>query len=80
MDSDESTPSPSPLARAAGARVGWDARARLFVVEADASGRATPTTWIAGELKGPMSAAASAESGLVAGHALADAIAKEAAR
>jgi sarcosine oxidase subunit alpha len=68
------------LARAAGARVGWDARARLFVVEADASGRSTPTTWIAGELKGPMSAAASAESGLVAGHALADSFANEAAR
>ncbi|MDX2012926.1 MAG: 2Fe-2S iron-sulfur cluster-binding protein [Myxococcaceae bacterium] len=64
------------LARAAGARVSWNGRSRLFTVEADASGRATPTTWVAGELRGPMSAAASAEGGLVAGQALADDVAR----
>ncbi|MCA3013270.1 MAG: (2Fe-2S)-binding protein [Myxococcaceae bacterium] len=60
------------LARAAGARVAYSPRARLFVVEADAHGRATPSTWVAGELRGPMSASASAEQGLVAANALAD--------
>ncbi|MBE2250235.1 MAG: (2Fe-2S)-binding protein [Myxococcus sp.] len=59
------------LARAAGARVGWDERSRLFTVEADASGRATPTVWVAGELRGPMSAAAAAEQGLVAAASIA---------
>lgn len=59
------------LARAAGARVGWDARARLFTVEADSTGRCAERVWVAGELRGPMSAAAAAEQGLVAAEAIA---------
>jgi pyruvate/2-oxoglutarate dehydrogenase complex dihydrolipoamide dehydrogenase (E3) component len=65
---------PSPaieLARAAGARVSWESRSQLFVVEADAKGACTQTVWVAGELRGPMSAAAAAEQGLVAGEAIA---------
>ncbi|MBL8924225.1 MAG: (2Fe-2S)-binding protein [Myxococcaceae bacterium] len=62
------------LARAAGARVGWDARARLFAVEADAAGKAAAELWVAGELRGPMSAAAAAEQGLVAAEAIAAAV------
>ncbi len=54
------------LARAAGARVGWDSRAKVFTVLADASGECAPNTWVAGELRGPMSAAAAAEQGMVA--------------
>jgi sarcosine oxidase, subunit alpha len=68
------------LARAAGARVSWDARSRLFSVEADAQGRATPSTWVAGELRGPMSASASAEAGLVAANALAADVASKGSR
>ena len=62
------------LARAAGARVGWDARSRLFAVEADAAGRAAANVWVAGELRGPMSAAAASEQGLVAAESIAAAI------
>lgn len=62
------------LARAAGARVGWDGRARLFTVEADVSGLCAPGVWVAGELRGPMSAAAAAEQGLVAAEAIAVAV------
>lgn len=65
---------PSPafeLARAGGARVTWDARSRLFVVESDSAGRCAPSVWVAGELRGPMSAAAAAEQGLVAAEAIA---------
>jgi sarcosine oxidase subunit alpha len=64
---------PSPafeLARAAGARVAWDPRAKLFVVDADVTGQCAPNTWAAGELRGPMSAAAAAEQGLVAAEAI----------
>jgi sarcosine oxidase subunit alpha len=62
------------LARAAGARVGWDARSRLFTVEADAAGKAAANLWVAGELRGPMSAAAATEQGLVAAEAIVAAV------
>ena len=52
------------LARQAGVQVNWQDRDKLFVVASDADGR-TPqrSIFIAGELKGPMSAAAAAETG-----------------
>lgn len=60
------------LARAGGARVVWDPRARLFVVEADDQGRtASPSVFVAGELRGPMSVSAAAEQGLVVAQTLA---------
>lgn len=59
------------LARAAGARVAWDSRSKLFRVEADASGRCAEGVWVAGEVRGPMSSATAAEQGLVAGNAIA---------
>ncbi len=62
------------LARAAGARVGWDARNRLFTVEADAAGKAATNVWVAGELRGPMSAAAASEQGLVAAESIVAAV------
>lgn len=65
---------PSPafeLARAAGAKVAWDARTHLFTVEADSTGRCADNVWVAGEVRGPMSAASAAEQGLVAGTAVA---------
>ncbi len=58
------------LARAAGARVGWNPRAHLFTVDADSSGKAAAQVWVAGELRGPMSAASAAEQGLVAAQAI----------
>jgi len=69
------TVSPSfELARAGGARVVWDVRHKVFVVEADASGRtANPNLFVAGEQRGPMSAAAAAEAGMLAAEALATA-------
>jgi sarcosine oxidase subunit alpha len=60
------------LARSAGAHVGWDERARLFVVQADARGKAAHSVFVAGELRGPMSASTAAEQGLVAASALSD--------
>lgn len=62
------------LARAAGARVGWDSRSHLFTVEADTAGKSADTVWVAGELRGPMSAAAATEQGLVAAESIASAI------
>jgi sarcosine oxidase, subunit alpha len=62
------------LARAAGARVSWDSRSRFFTVEADTAGKAAEGVWVAGELRGPMSAAAASEQGLVAGEAIAAAV------
>lgn len=61
-------PSPSTeLARAGGARVAWDARARHFVVETDAQGRtASKSLFVAGEQRGPMSSATAAEQGFAA--------------
>lgn len=62
------------LARAAGAIVSWNASARTFVVEADPSGQtANASLFVAGEMRGPMSAAAAAEQGLTAAEALASA-------
>jgi len=65
-------PAPSfELARAGGAKVGWSAAARTFVVEADAAGRtANPALFVAGELTGPVSAANAAASGRAAADAL----------
>ncbi|MEW5737816.1 MAG: 2Fe-2S iron-sulfur cluster-binding protein [Myxococcota bacterium] len=60
------------LARAGGAKVGWDARAKTFVVEADAQGRtANPALFVAGELTGPRTAGQSAASGRAAAEAIA---------
>lgn len=59
------------LASAAGAKVAWDERARLFTVTADSSGACAPNVWVAGEVRGPMSASAAAEQGLVAAEAIA---------
>lgn len=55
------------LAVAAGAHTEFSDRSQTFVVTADSQGRtASPTLFIAGELRGPMSASAAAEQGLVA--------------
>lgn len=62
------------LAKAGGANVSWNPTARFFCVEADAQGRtANPKLFVAGELRGPMSAGAAAEQGLAAAVALATA-------
>lgn len=59
------------MARAGGAKVVWDPRSKVFVVEADATGRtANPNLFVSGELRGPMSPAAAAETGLLAAEAL----------
>ncbi len=59
------------MARAGGAKIDWDVRHKVFVVDADRSGRtASPTVFVCGELRGPMSAAAAAESGLAAAEAV----------
>jgi sarcosine oxidase subunit alpha len=59
------------LARAAGASVAWNATSRFFEVQADAQGRtANERVFVAGEMRGPMSAAAAAEQGLAAATAL----------
>lgn len=63
------------LARAGGAKVSWDARNQVFVVEADRAGRtANPQIWVAGDLLGPMSAAAAAETGRIASESWAKAV------
>jgi sarcosine oxidase subunit alpha len=60
------------LARAGGAKVGWSASARTFVVEADATGRtANASLFVAGELTGPMTAATAAARGRAAAEAIA---------
>lgn len=52
------------LARQAGAVVSWREKEAVFAVDADVDGRtASPTLFVAGELKGPMGAAAAAETG-----------------
>jgi sarcosine oxidase, subunit alpha len=52
------------LARQGGAHVGWREKEQLFAVDNDADGRtSSPTLFVAGELKGPMGAAAAAETG-----------------
>lgn len=58
------------LARAAGARVSWDPRAKVFAVQADEGGECAPNTWVAGEVRGPMSAATAAEQGRLAAEAI----------
>jgi sarcosine oxidase, subunit alpha len=59
------------LARQAGAVVGWREKDQVFAVEADADGRtASGSLFVAGELKGPMGAAASAETGRRAAQSL----------
>jgi sarcosine oxidase subunit alpha len=53
------------LARAAGAKVVWNAAARCFTVETDPVGRtARLNVYVIGEMRGPMSSAAAAEQGL----------------
>lgn len=60
------------LARAGGAKVAWHADARTFIVEADESGRtASPALFVAGELTGPVTAAAAAARGRAAADAIA---------
>ena len=52
------------LARQGGAHVSWLQKEQLFAVDTDADGRtASPTLFVAGELMGPMGAAAAAETG-----------------
>ena len=52
------------LARQAGAQVHWREREKLFVTDSDADGRTSQATlFVAGELRGQMSAAAAAETG-----------------
>ena len=59
------------LARQGGVHVHWRERERIFAAEADADGRtAQPTIFVAGELKGPMGAAAAAETGRRAAQAM----------
>lgn len=59
------------LARQGGVEVNWRDRERLFVAESDADGRtAQPTIFVAGELKGPVGAAAAAETGRRAAQAM----------
>ncbi len=59
------------LARQGGVHVAWQPLQKLFVAEADADGRtATAGIFVAGELKGPMGAAAAAETGLRAARAM----------
>ncbi len=68
------------LARAGGAKVSWNPRAKVFTVEADAHGRtANPSVYVAGQLRGPMSAAAATESGVLAAEAMAADVAAAAA-
>lgn len=60
------------LARAGGAKVAWNPAAGAFVVEADASGRtANASLFVAGEVVGPMTAAAAAARGRAAADAIA---------
>ncbi len=60
------------LARAAGARVSWDAVGRLFTVECDPDGHtAHGDVYIAGELRGAMDVATAAAQGQAAAEALA---------
>ena len=60
------------LARQAGAMVEWSPAHGVFTVQADADGRTrAKNVFVAGELLGPMSAAAAAESGRRAAKALA---------
>lgn len=60
------------LARAAGARVSWDAAQRLFTVECDPDGHtAHGDVYIAGELRGAMDVATAAAQGQAAAEALA---------
>jgi sarcosine oxidase, subunit alpha len=60
------------LARTAGAKVRWDERSESFVVDAAASGQThEPSVFVAGQVRGPMSAAAAAQQGLVAASAVA---------
>lgn len=59
------------LARAAGAKVVWNANAHCFVVDADANGKTSaPGIYVAGEMRGPMSSKVAAEQGLAAAKAL----------
>lgn len=59
------------LAVQAGAHVGWRDEQLLFAVDTDAEGRtASPTVFAAGELRGPMRAAAAAEGGRRAAQSL----------
>lgn len=52
------------LARQGGARVRWNAQAQVFTVETDSEGKTNgPSLFVAGELLGPLSASAAAESG-----------------
>jgi sarcosine oxidase, subunit alpha len=61
------------LARAAGVGVVWDGASHLFRVDADARGATSvPGVFVAGELRGPASAAQAAEQGLAAAQALAE--------
>ncbi len=60
------------LARQAGARVDWHTGAGIFAVQADGDGRTQAKgVYVAGELLGPMSAQAAADSGRRAARALA---------
>ncbi|MCC6336388.1 MAG: (2Fe-2S)-binding protein [Myxococcales bacterium] len=60
------------LARAGGAKVAWEPRAKTFVVEADGQGRtANASLFVAGELTGPKSAGQAAASGVAAAEAIA---------
>jgi sarcosine oxidase subunit alpha len=55
------------LARAGGAAVSWHVHAKVFAVDADQHGQTrVPGLYVCGELRGPMSPSASAESGLLA--------------
>lgn len=59
------------LARAAGAKVVWDPRTALFVVEADVNGRtAAAGVFAIGEQRGPVSSAGALEQGLLAANAV----------
>lgn len=59
------------LARQGGAYVSWREKDQLFAVDTDADGRtACATLFVAGELKGPMGAAAAAETGRRAARSL----------
>jgi sarcosine oxidase subunit alpha len=59
------------LARQAGVVVHWREREKLFAAESDADGRtAAEGIFVAGELKGPMGAAAAAETGRRAAQAM----------
>lgn len=60
------------LAKAGGAEVAWNAATRFFEVQADAQGRtASPRLFVAGELRGPLSAAQAAMQGREAAAAMA---------